>query len=135
MSRLKFSGSLLAMALPAMAAFAAPAGIYTAAQAKAGQLAYTQSCESCHGSALQGISGPKLIGQDFAKASDHYTLGLVFTNLWEGTPAGAPDSLSHATYVNIMAYLLAKNGYPSGTVALNFNEADQSRAAFVSLVK
>lgn len=110
-------------------AAAAPA-LFTTAQAKAGQAAYGQYCASCHGADLRGITGPALVGPDFAKASDHYTLGLVFGGLVDTTPAGAPDSLSHGTYTLIMAYILAKNGYPAGAAALTFAGAKHSAAPF-----
>jgi mono/diheme cytochrome c family protein len=109
-------------------------GLFTAAQARAGRVVYLADCASCHGAALQGISGPKLVGRDFAGPEDGFTVGLVFTNLWEGTPAGAPDSLSRTDYVDVMAYLMQANGYPAGKRALTFDAAGASKAAFVSLV-
>jgi mono/diheme cytochrome c family protein len=109
-------------------------GLYTDAQARHGRVVYLADCESCHGASLQGISGPKLVGRDFAAAADGFTVGLVFTNLWEGTPAGEPDSLSRTDYVDVMAYLMEANGYPAGKRALTFDEAGASKEAFVSRV-
>ncbi len=109
---------------------AAAPSLFTAAQAQAGQAAYGQYCSSCHGANLQGITGPALVGPVFAKASDHYTLGLVFGGLVDTTPAGAPDSLSHGEYTMIMAYILAKNGYPAGANILTFTGAKHSDMPF-----
>jgi len=108
--------------------------LFTAAQAGQGAVDYGRYCASCHGGALQGLTGPKLVGQDFASAGDHYSLGLVFTNLWEGTPAGAPDSLSRTQYVDIMAFLLLKNGFAPGPEPLTFDSAAASKTAFASRV-
>ncbi len=123
----------MALAAP-HAAMAAPA-LYSARQAAAGAVLYAQHCAACHGARLQGLTGPGLVGQDFASKSDHYTLGIVFTNVWQGTPAGAPDSLSKSTYVDIMAYIMAQNGLPAGNTALTYNGASVSTAPFYSLVK
>ncbi len=124
------------LALPFIGARAAPLpALFTAPQAAAGRSDYLSACSACHGAALQGVTGPSLVGQDFAAPADHYSLALVFTNLWEGTPAGAPDSLSKSEYVDIMAYLMARNGYPAGGTALTFAIAQSSRLPFISEVK
>ncbi len=113
----------------ASAGQAAPA-LFTATQAVQGQADYGQYCASCHGADLHGITGPSLVGPEFAKASDHYTLGLLFGGLVDTTPAGAPDSLTHREYTNIMAYILAKNGYPAGPKILTFQGAKHSQVPF-----
>jgi mono/diheme cytochrome c family protein len=110
-------------------------GPFTAAQAAAGQTQYNQACAACHGADLRGRTGPALIGDAFAAKSDGYTLAIVFNNVWEGTPAGAPDSLSRSGYVNIMAYLMARNGVAPGTAPLTFAGAAASTAPFYTLVK
>jgi hypothetical protein len=60
---------------------------------------------------------------------------LVFNNIWEGTPAGAPDSLSKTEYVDIMAYIMARNGLPAGRATLSYDGARGSTVPFYSLVK
>jgi mono/diheme cytochrome c family protein len=126
---------LAALALLAAGpAYAAP-GPFTAAQAAAGRIEYDQACAACHGADLRGVTGPALIGDAFASKADGYTLGIVFNNVWEGTPAGAPDSLSKTAYVNIMAYLMARNGVLPGTAPLTFAGAAGSSAPFYTLVK
>jgi mono/diheme cytochrome c family protein len=124
----------LGLGLAPLPAVAAPA-LFTAAQAASGAATYGRDCASCHGTALQGVTGPALVGQAFASAADHYTVALVFNNIWQGTPAGAPDSLSQTEYVDIMAYIMARNGLPAGMVALTYRGAAASGAPFYSLVK
>ena len=46
-------------------------------------------------------------------------------------PATAPGSLAHDDYVQIMAFLLQKNGYPAGSAELNFDAATKSGVPFV----
>src|SRR5215212_9003351 len=40
-------------------------GVFTDAQATRGQTLYVQQCSSCHGTKLQGVSGPPLQGELF----------------------------------------------------------------------
>lgn len=121
---------LCPLAVASVTPAAAAPSLFAAAQARTGQAMYAQYCQSCHGAALQGIPGPALAGPDFARASDHYTLGLIFEGLTETTPAGAPASLTRTEYTDIMAYILAKNGYQSGPTRLTYQTALHSPAPF-----
>jgi len=111
------------------------APLYTAAQAAAGAGFYAADCAGCHGADLRGVSGPPLVGAAFAARGDGYTVGEVFNEVWEATPAGAPDSLSPGVYVDVMAYLLARNGYGAGDFPMTFAGASKSNVAFYSRVK
>ena len=113
---------------------AAPAALYTSAQATAGADVYTQSCALCHGDALQGVAAPGLKGQAFAPAGKGYTIGSVFAQISSQMPDNAPGSLSNTQYEDVMAYLLAQNGYPAGTTALDFKSSLASTQPFVSQV-
>jgi polar amino acid transport system substrate-binding protein len=42
-------------------------------------------------------------------------------------PATQPGSLSHDDYTDIMAYVLAQNGFPAGSAALTFDAGTQSQ--------
>jgi len=129
--RVAVTAAALLMAGPAVAR----PGLYSAPQAAAGAALYARDCAACHGADLRGITGPALVGQDFARPADHYTVGIVFNTIWQGTPAGAPDSLSKTTYLDIMAYIMARNGLPAGPSALTYRTAIDSDAPFYSLVK
>jgi mono/diheme cytochrome c family protein len=109
--------------------------LYTKAQAKAGHAAFEQHCAVCHGKDLQGISAPALVGQSFASAANGYTVSAIFDELSQQMPAGAPGSLSNATYADIMAFILEKNGYPAGGSRLTYDAAQMSTAKLVSQVK
>ncbi len=114
---------------------ATPPALYTSAQATAGAGVFAQNCAICHGAALQGEAGPTLLGQSFASASNNYTVGAIFGEIAEQMPAGAPGSLSHDQYTQVMAYILSKNGYPAGTTALDYNASLGSSVPLVSQVK
>jgi mono/diheme cytochrome c family protein len=125
-------GALIAMAGAAQAATPA---IYTAAQATAGANVFAQNCAVCHGAALQGEAGPTLLGQNFASAANNYTVGAIFGEIAEQMPAGAPGSLTHDQYTQVMAYILNKNGYPAGPTALDYEASLGSSVPLVSQVK
>ena len=94
-------------------------GWYTPAQAANGAKAYEKACASCHGAKLQGGMGPALVGKQFWLAYG----GKKVSTLWSGVhtqmPMTAPGSVSAKNSVNIMAFLLQKNGLPSGNTPLD----------------
>ena len=103
------------------AALAAAQGDYAQSQADAGLQVFSQSCASCHGANLRGQSGPALAGPDFAsnlsysKMSAQQFYDFVRTQM----PANAPGSLSEQQYLQVLAYILSKNGYPAGASPLS----------------
>lgn len=128
--------ALSASGLCATVASASPLpALYTQAQADAGHNIFETHCSMCHGKKLQGISAPTLVGQDFASPDNNYTVSVIFDELSQQMPAGAPGSLSHEQYTDIMAFILSKNGYPAGNKALTYSGAQSSTAKLVSQVK
>jgi mono/diheme cytochrome c family protein len=109
--------------------------LYTGQQAIDGQAAFAQNCASCHGDALQGGVGPRLVGQNFSAASSNNTVGSIFTFLSAQMPDGNGGSLTHAQYEDLMAYILSKNGYPAGQTRLDFTSALASTVPLISQVK
>jgi len=94
-------------------------GWYTSQQASAGAKAYKKACASCHGAALEGGMGPALVGKPFWQAYG----GKKVSTLWSGVhtemPMTAPNSVSVMNSINIMAFVLQKNGVPSGATPLD----------------
>jgi mono/diheme cytochrome c family protein len=78
---------------------------YTTAQVHAGAGVYGKQCLSCHGTKLQGISGPALVGAQFAHAN--LDVGQIYAIVSQQMPLTAPASLSKADYAAVMAYILA----------------------------
>jgi mono/diheme cytochrome c family protein len=94
---------------------------YTEAQAKAGEKAYMENCSGCHGDKLDngmGDGAPALVGPAFVAAWGKRPLDELYSFTRSTMPLSAPRSLSSATYVRIMAFLLSKNGVPAGVNAL-----------------
>jgi mono/diheme cytochrome c family protein len=105
--------------------------LYTAAQAAAGHAKFIGNCQMCHGSKLQGISGPALKGPNFASAKSAFTVSDVFTIVSQNMPASQPGTLPPNDYVDIMAFLLQQNGYPAGATPLTFAGAGASKVALL----
>lgn len=94
-------------------------GVYTAAQAERGREVYAAQCEACHKTDLRGEQmTPSLVGVSFAFRWNERTLYDYLAGMRATMPQGAPGGLSDAAYVDVLAYILAENGYPSGEVML-----------------
>jgi alcohol dehydrogenase (cytochrome c) len=94
-------------------------GNYTSAQASRGATVYTQYCVQCHGANLQGDSGPALSGQILQQAYGAGTAAQLYDFISRQMPQNSPASLSQSQYLDVTAYILARNGFPSGTTPLN----------------
>ncbi len=107
---------------------AQPSALYTDAQAQKGIDPYEAKCAMCHGANMEGQSGPTLLGPTF---TSHYeTVGDLMQFVVQNMPKDNPGTLSHEDYVNILAFILLKNGWPSGNEALTFGTASASKAPF-----
>src|SRR5262245_51249538 len=70
------------------------AGVYTAAQAQAGQAAYTQTCAGCHGSDFRGSGdAPAISGPDFTAKWGPRAANDLFTYLVQSMPPANPGAL------------------------------------------
>ncbi len=85
---------------------------------------YAQSCAICHGSRMQGATGPALAGANARASSIGDFFGYVTTRM----PQGTPGSLTHDQYVDIMAYILQMNGYTASGTPLTYQQAEKSTA-------
>lgn len=103
------------------------AALYTDDQAQRGVDAYETRCGMCHGANMEGAQGPTLLGDTL---TSHYpTVGDLMQFIVQNMPKNDPGSLSHDDYVDILAFILLKNGWSSGPHALTFADASQSKAA------
>jgi alcohol dehydrogenase (cytochrome c) len=103
------------------------AGGYTTAQASHGATVYTQYCAQCHGGHLQGESAPALSGQTLHSAYGGGTAAQLYDFISRQMPQNAPGTLSQAQYLDVTAYILSRNGFPSGNSPLNINSLSQVR--------
>jgi mono/diheme cytochrome c family protein len=103
-------------------------GVYSDAQAKRGEALYAQSCSSCHGPDLSGLdSAPSLSGPEFAAGWTDMTLDDLVERIRSSMPADAPGSLGRPAVTDIVAFILAKNGFPAGAAELPM-ESDALKA-------
>ena len=104
-------------AMPVQDAKTVWSGVYTDAQAAQGRAQYEQSCSRCHAPDLSGNVGGSLKGDVFIRDWGGKTLDMFYERTKTTMPRGAPASLSDAAYLNIVAYILEANGFPSNPMA------------------
>jgi alcohol dehydrogenase (cytochrome c) len=90
--------------------------LFTQAQAERGKSLYAQHCALCHGQSLEGNPSSALVGERFmAKwGQGNLTVEDLYFLTKSQMPYGKPDSLSPQQYADIIAWVLAVNGYRSG---------------------
>ena len=81
-------------------------GVYTADQAKRGEMLYGDACASCHDPKLVGGIGPALAGKDFIGAWKDRTVGDVFTKIKVEMPLTAPGTLTPEQTADVVSFIL-----------------------------
>jgi mono/diheme cytochrome c family protein len=90
-------------------------GVYADGQADAGAPLYDEHCSRCHGDRLDASDyGPPLLGPEFRENWQGKTLQDLFGVIRTTMPLNKPQSLNRPVLVNVLAYLLYINGFPSG---------------------
>jgi mono/diheme cytochrome c family protein len=92
-------------------------GVYTDAQAARGERTYGRSCEQCHGSDLAGdpvMEIPALSLDSFMTSWSGKSVRELFDTVKRAMPKDKPGSLGAGAYVDVVAYLLQANKFPSG---------------------
>lgn len=93
--------------------------IYTDSQATRGETLYKATCLKCHGETLAGTdSAVSLAGNDFMVNWDGLTLDQLYDKMLTTMPSDNPKSVPSAQIVDILAFVLSKNAFPSGKAAL-----------------
>jgi mono/diheme cytochrome c family protein len=112
-------GALLA-ALPVRAsAQAAPAALYSAAQAEEGKQVFEASCARCHNADLSGKDdAPPIAGAYFASSWGGQKVSALIEFVAGNMPLDMPATLDEASYVRVVAYVLSRNGVPAGDTPL-----------------
>jgi mono/diheme cytochrome c family protein len=102
-------------ALGQTVAHSAQDGIYTQAQAARGKALYLDNCAACHGvQLLGGEDSPPLAGAPFISKWGKLPLSALYGLTNTTMPLGAAGSLGAAGNADIVAYILAYNGFPAG---------------------
>jgi mono/diheme cytochrome c family protein len=109
--------------------------VFTAAQARRGESAYTGPCSRCHGYKLDGapddpdmLPAPPVAGPKFLRKWNGRSLAALLDYTRTTMPENNPSYLSEQEYVDIVAYMLSASGMPLGRVEL---PADGARLASV----
>ncbi len=90
-------------------------GVFTDAQAERGKETYEQECSACHLNDLLGDGiAPSLVGVPFSFRWSELSLGDLYMAIRQTMPQGAPASLSVGDYIDIVAYILKANNFPTG---------------------
>jgi len=105
-------------------------GVYTTAQASAGEKIYFDKCAGCHGTDLAGIErAPALAGSAFLDAWQGSDLRRLRDRI-DAMPPTAPKSVSDTDAAALMAFILRASEMPSGTAALPTDRAELAGITF-----
>jgi mono/diheme cytochrome c family protein len=96
-------------------------GVFTAAQADRGTQPAAR-CRGCHGPDLAGTDrAPALKGAGFLANWENGSVNRLFVKVRDTMPPGNTDSIAPDTKLDIVAFLLRENGYPTGGTELTAN--------------
>jgi S-disulfanyl-L-cysteine oxidoreductase SoxD len=101
-------------------------GVYNATQATRGEASYAAHCATCHRDDLSGYDG-LLRGRRFMEKYREASLHLLFDKTRTTMPRNAAGTLSDQTYVDIVAYVLKSNEFPTGADELRLNDLSNVR--------
>jgi mono/diheme cytochrome c family protein len=102
--------------------------VYSTAQAARGREIYITQCAECHGNALEGASGPPLVGDSFLSSWSARPLSNLVDKIQKTMPFNTPGSLSRPQSTDLAAYMLQSIKYPPGDVELT--DAALAQVAF-----
>jgi mono/diheme cytochrome c family protein len=107
-------------------------GVYTDDQAKRGKAQYSQTCASCHMDDLSG-SGQALplAGDAFLQVWEGQSVNDLFQLILTTMPQDKPGTLTPEATLDVAAYLLQYNQFPSGKEELK-NDPDALKAILIT---
>jgi len=91
-------------------------GVYSKPQADRGEDRYARQCAQCHGDDLEGdvVENPSLAGGTFRDKWNGLNLAQLYERIHRDMPLNQPGTLSKQTSLDLVAFLLSSNGFPSG---------------------
>ena len=94
--------------------------VFTAEQAKRGEVLYQFICARCHGAALTGIeAAPPLAGAAFTASWSGAPISDLFERIRVSMPQDKPGSLGRQQTADVVAYILSFNKAPAGRTELS----------------
>jgi len=113
-------GCVAVLALAAFGLWAQPLrstwdGVYTQAQADRGKDIYARQCLECHGDDLEGDpENPPLTEPAFVYKWNTLTAADLFERIHRDMPMDRPGTLTRQKAVDLVAFLLNFNKFPTG---------------------
>ncbi len=91
-------------------------GVFTLEQAARGQDLYPFTCPRCHHADLggDGFETPSLASSEFTRRWDGRTVADLFLFVSQNMPANNPGMFDDRAYIDLIAFILRFNGYPTG---------------------
>lgn len=92
-------------------------GVYSEAQATAGQALYTQECANCHGPTLNGGANqgaPPMKGEKFIEAWREDSAHSLYTKIKTTMPRRSERVMTEKETLELVAYTFRENGFPAG---------------------
>ena len=109
-------------------------GVYSPDQAERGRGRYAATCQGCHAADLSGGVGSALKGDQFKSDWGGLPLARLFERI-RTMPPGAPAPQPEDAAVELLAHVLAANGFPPGETLsierlddIRFQSAERSDA-------
>jgi mono/diheme cytochrome c family protein len=99
-------------------------GVYSEDQARRGETQYSRNCQACHGQDLSGNpvdEVPSLAWEGFLTQWNDRTVKDLLDTVKRSMPKDNPGGLNARAYVDVIAYLLQANKFPSGPKDLSLN--------------
>jgi mono/diheme cytochrome c family protein len=93
-------------------------GVYSAGQAARGRQVYQAQCADCHGNAMEGASGPPLVGTAFLANWSASPLVDLVDKIQKTMPFNLPASLSRQQSADLTASILEAAKFAAGQAEL-----------------
>jgi mono/diheme cytochrome c family protein len=107
-------------------------GIYTDGQAAQGHRFYAAACSECHGEQLEGDPDqgfPALAAPGFMVEWDGQTMADLVRHM-HTSPHDNPGDMDRVTAVALAAFILNRNGAPSGKTPLSTDANEEAKILF-----
>src|SRR2546428_53751 len=92
-------------------------GVYTVAQAERGRIVYERHCNSCHGDDLAARGSSPLAGEGFVLNWEARSVERPFRTIRDTMPPQS-RTLRESDALDVVAYVLERNGFPAGASEL-----------------
>ncbi len=94
-------------------------GVYSTGQAARGQQIYQAQCAECHGTAMEGTTGPPLVGEDFLSNWSARPLASLVDKIQKTMPFSLPGTLSRQQSTDLAADILRASKFSAGPLELS----------------